>query len=97
MPGIEELLKNEIKQQVSDQVAVVARQIELLKPWIGTETVKESIGVKDSQWVINHFAIGKNKKATDAYDRGLVKKVAGQWRFKNPEFMQYLHDDFWNE
>ncbi|CUS26109.1 hypothetical protein FC70_GL000496 [Paucilactobacillus oligofermentans DSM 15707 = LMG 22743] len=97
MPGIEELLSQEIEKQVSSKVAVVAKRFEVLRPWISTEVVKEYIGVKDSQWVINHFAIGKNKKTTEAYNRGLVKKVAGQWRFKNPEFMQYLHDDFWNE
>ena len=97
MAGIDELIDKQIEIKLNQRVAALNSKIQLLYPWIGTEQVKQLTGYHDTQWITNHFCIGKDGKSREAYKRGLVQKKSGRWLFKNPEFSNYLHDEYWNE
>ena len=83
---IEKIADNRVDQRM-DQIT---EEIPYLRPWLIMETV-EKILEKEARWIRENFC------TDEMVEKKLVKKVGGKWHFMNPEFMNYVHDVWWNE
>ncbi|MEG2293531.1 MAG: hypothetical protein RR936_05185 [Carnobacterium sp.] len=85
---IDEAIKKMIKEEVENQVSSIKDEIALLKPWLKMREFSEMIG-KKALW------ISQNLCTEEQIKKKLVKKIGGEWHFRNPEIFKYLHDEWW--
>lgn len=85
---IDEMIKKMIKEEVENQVSSIKDEIALLKPWLKMREFSEMIG-KKAIW------ISQNLCTEEQIKKKLVKKIGGEWHFRNPEIFKYLHDEWW--
>ncbi|CAD5900560.1 hypothetical protein [Carnobacterium maltaromaticum] len=85
---IDETIKRMIQDEVENQVASIKDKIALLKPWLKMREFSEVIG-KKSSWIRENLCTDELMK------KKLVKKIGGEWHFRNPEIFKYLHDEWW--
>lgn len=95
MAGIEEQLR-QIAREEAERVAAQKPQVDPRSPWVQMQEVKQVTGIKDSHTIVSEFCKSDNGMPTYPARKGLVKKINRVWRFKNPEFFNYLHDDYWD-
>lgn len=89
MALVEEIEKI-VNEQVDTRINELSDEIYFLKPWLTMGPIKEILD-KNSRWIIDNLC------TKEFENKGLVKKVGGQWHFKNPEFVIYIHDVWWKE
>ncbi|AYW50828.1 hypothetical protein C7H83_10280 [Tetragenococcus halophilus] len=89
MALVEEIEKI-VNEQVDKRMNELSNEIFFLKPWLTMGPIKEILD-KNSRWIIDNLC------TKEFENKGLVKKVGGQWHFKNPEFVKYIHDVWWKE
>lgn len=87
MALVEEMEKI-IDQRVDQKVRLILQGYRHLKPWVKMDTACENLQ-KESRWIRDHLC------TYEFIEKGLVKKVGGEWHFLNPEFFQYVHDVWW--
>lgn len=77
-----------IDQRVDQRMEVFLSKQESMKPW-----VKMNVSIKrlekDARWIRTNLC------TLELIEKGLVKKVGGEWHFLNPEFFTYVHDNWW--
>lgn len=95
MAGIDELINQEIEVKLDKRVAALESKITLLRPWIGMKDIEQLVGMK--QLTITRTFIHNDGHDKEAKKLGLVKKINTEWRFKNPEFVNWLHDEYWKD
>lgn len=87
MSLIEEL-ERMVDQRVDQRINDLEKKKKHLKPWVKMNIAASELE-KDPRWI-------REKLCTlEFQDKGLVKKVGGEWHFLNPEFFQYVHDVWW--
>ncbi|MHC5215429.1 hypothetical protein ACYSNR_02105 [Enterococcus sp. LJL128] len=79
----EQLIDKRLNERLSE---MTVQQVDI-RPWLSTEQVAEELS-KTVRWVRETF--------TEQYliDKGLVKKVSGEWLFLHPEFLQFVHTEW---
>lgn len=87
MALVEEIEKM-IDQRVDQRMEIFLSKQESMKPWVKMDIAMERLE-KESRWIRLNLCTLK------LIDKGLVKKVGGEWHFQNPEFFIYVHDKWW--
>ncbi|REC31313.1 hypothetical protein CF160_02135 [Enterococcus pseudoavium] len=77
-----------IDQRVDQRMKIFLSKQESMKPWVKMNVAIKRLD-KDARWVRGNLC------TFDLIEKGLVKKVGGEWHFQNPEFFIYVHDIWW--
>lgn len=86
---IQKELEKIIELKVDERIAKLENGLFLLKPWFKIDRVAEELDGKSTKWIRETFC------SQELVDRGLVKKIGNEWHFRNPEFFNYIHDEWW--
>lgn len=83
-------LEKEIEKIVEKKLEELQQPIQTIdhRPWIFTADVAEILGYTE-EWVIKKFT-----KEQIYIKKKLIKKQGGQWNYKHPEFLEFVHDNF---
>lgn len=88
MAVIEEAIEELVNKRFDERFEELKHSIQILKPWVKMDMASDILE-KESRWI-------RSKLCTyDLVELDLVKKVGGEWHFRNPEFFAYVHDVWW--
>ena len=91
--SIDEQIERLIDEKVSQKMKEVELKSFLLKPFFKIDRVAMELDGKSAKWIRENFCLGD--QGNELLSRGLIKKVGNEWHFKNPEFFNYVHDEWW--
>ncbi|MFS7390259.1 hypothetical protein AB6884_12400 [Carnobacterium maltaromaticum] len=86
--ALDELVNELIEIKVNEKMYQLKSEMDLFKPFFKINTLSDEIE-KTPKWIRENLCTDELMK------KKLVKKIGGEWHFRNPEIFKYLHDEWW--
>lgn len=86
--ALDELVNELIEIKVNEKMHQLKSEMDLFKPFFKINTLSDEID-KNPKWIRENLCTDELMK------KKLVKKIGGEWHFRNPEIFKYLHDEWW--
>lgn len=81
--------------KIDEKLKSIETKAFLLKPWFKIDRIAIELDGKSTKWVRDTFC--KSATGNELRERKLIKKIGNEWHFKNPEFLNYIHDEWWDK
>lgn len=88
--SLTEALQQIIAEEVEKKIFEMKQEEQLKSPWVKIEKASEMLE-KKPKWIRDNLCTYETTK------RGLVKKIGKEWHFLNPEFFNFVHDEWWSK
>lgn len=86
--ALDELVNELIEIKVNEKMHQLKSEMDLFKPFFKVNILSDEID-KTPKWIRENLCTDELMK------KKLVKKIGGEWHFRNPEIFKYLHDEWW--